>query len=50
MVLGTLSDDILNANLVFDTISTDAFPMGGGAIFMIFQAFEAAVTQCILYT
>ena len=45
LVIGTLSDEILNTNLVVDTISTHAFPMGGGAIFMNFQESKAAVTH-----
>ena len=44
LVIGALSDEILNSNLAFDTISTNAFPMGGGAIFMNFQESKAAVT------
>ena len=42
--MGTLSDEILNTNLVVDTISTNAVPMGGGAIFMNLQESTAAVT------
>ena len=34
LVIGTLSDDNPNTNLGFDTITTNAVPMGGGAIFM----------------
>ena len=45
LVIGTLSDEILNSNLAFDTISsTNAFPMGCGAIFMNLQESTAAVT------
>ena len=34
LVIGTLSDDNPNTNLGFDKITTNAVPMGGGAIFM----------------
>ena len=43
LVIGTLSDEILNTNFVFDTIMPNAFPMGGGAIFMNLQESTAAV-------
>ena len=46
--MGTLSDEILNTNLVVDTISTNAVPMGGGAIFMNFQESKVALTLIIL--
>ena len=42
--MGTLSDEILNTNLVVDTISTNAVPMGGGAIFTNFQESKVALT------
>ena len=45
LVIGILSDDNPNTNLGFDTITTNAVPMGGGAIFMNFQESKAAVTR-----
>ena len=44
LVIGTLSDDNPNTNLGFDTITTNAVPMGGGAIFHELSRFKAAVT------
>ena len=44
LVIGTLSDDNPNTNLGFDTITTNAVPMGGGAIFMNFQESKVALT------
>ena len=49
--MGTLLDEILITNLVVDTISTNAVPMGGGAIFMNFQESKVALTlYCTVFT